>query len=97
MELLLVKWLFTTGTPLLQGPAHGYACLMQILNAHLLRLFLNLFDKALYVMTTHVRSIMSVVILVLSNQNLPSFYKFNNFQNDSIFFFYLDNTYISMC
>ena len=41
MELLLVKWLFTTGTPLLQGPAHGYACLMQILNAHLVKTVLE--------------------------------------------------------
>ena len=85
MHGTVVSEVVATGTPLLQGPAHGYACLMQILNAHLVRLFLNLFDKALYVMTTHVRSIMSVVILVLSDKNLPSFYKFNNFQNDSIF------------
>ena len=66
MHGTVVSEVVATGTPLLQGPAHGYACLMRILNAHLLRLFLNLFDKALYIMTTHVRSIMSVVILVLS-------------------------------
>ena len=41
MHGTVVSEVVATGTPLLQGPAHGYACLMQILNAHLVKTVLE--------------------------------------------------------